>query len=155
MHRISRTPDNLRSTIQTLFTIQSNTHGYLGPETQRALVKNFIDLNSDLQGVSRSSQELNKSLPPELLEYIDNGRNPDIYTREFVELVQQGNRYLKGKSQAFADFRDTLAKDMVEEWPEMKEAVDRVLEGKGKGLDGLQALNGTSTGQADTTMGNK
>ena len=111
-------------------------------------MQNVLSLSSNLQNVSKSAQEVDKLLPPELLEYVDNGRNPDIYTREFVELVQQGNKYLKGKSQAFADFRDALAKDMVAEWPEMKDAVDRVLEGKGGGLEGLQSANGAGAGEA-------
>ena len=140
--------DNLKDTVQTLYNIQSNTHGYLGPETQRALVLNFKILSSNLQGVERSAQHVDKKLPPEVLEYVDEGRNPDIYTREFVEIVQKGNRYLKGKSQAFANFRDTLAKQMVEQWPEMKEAVDRVLESKGTGVQDLQGMNGVNTTSA-------
>ncbi|KAI4151505.1 MAG: hypothetical protein LQ340_003461 [Diploschistes diacapsis] len=146
---------HLRSTIHTLFSIQSNTHGYLGPETQRALVQNFRSLSSNLQDVSRAAKDVNKALPPEVLEYIDDGRNPEIYTREFVELVQKGNKYLKGKSQAVADFRDTLAKDMVNEWPEMKEAVERVLAGKGSGLDNLQGMNGTVASQSSSAAGSQ
>ena len=105
-------------------------------------MQNFQDLSSNLQGVASSAQRVDKLLPPELLAYIDEGRNPDIYTREFVELVQKGNKYLKGKSQALADFRDELAKQMVDEWPEMNDAVQRVLDGKGAGLEGLQGMAG-------------
>ncbi|KAI5287779.1 hypothetical protein KEM54_005748, partial [Ascosphaera aggregata] len=73
------------------------------------------------------------SLPPEIINYVDSSRNPDIYTREFVELVQRGNQDLKGKAEAFADFRNILAKEMVAALPELKGEVDRTLEGVGEG----------------------
>ena len=59
-----------------------------------------------------------------------------------MELTQKGNRYLNSKQQAFAKMRDELAKKMVEEWPDMKDAVERVLDGKGAGMDGIEGLMG-------------
>jgi mediator of RNA polymerase II transcription subunit 10 len=64
-------------------------------------------------------------VPPELLEYVENGRNPDIYTREFVELVRRGNH------NAFASFRDILADTIYAEMPEVQEDVVRVVEATG------------------------
>ncbi|KAA8644721.1 hypothetical protein EYZ11_009727 [Aspergillus tanneri] len=66
-------------------------------------------------------------LPPEIIEYVDAARNPDIYTREFVELVQRGNQDLKGKQEAFASFRDVLAREMRSAMPECRGEVDRVV----------------------------
>ncbi|CAF9913908.1 MAG: hypothetical protein GOMPHAMPRED_008057 [Gomphillus americanus] len=135
--------ENLRGTIQDLFSIQSNVHGYQGPATQRALVQNFTSLHVNLERVYSSAQPLaSRPIPPEVIEYIDEGRNPDIYTREFVELTQKGNRYLKSKAVAYAQFRDELAKKTIEAWPEMKEAVQRVLEGNGAGVEGLPGMTG-------------
>jgi mediator of RNA polymerase II transcription subunit 10 len=67
-------------------------------------------------------------LPPEIIDYVDSARNPDIYTREFVELVQRGNQDLKGKREAFAAFRDVLAREVRGAMPECRGEVDRVLE---------------------------
>ena len=72
-------------------------------------------------------------VPPEIIDYVDDSRNPDIYTREFVELVQKQNQYMKGKSEAFASFRDILAEEMVKSMPEMKGDVAKVLEGRRDG----------------------
>lgn len=66
-------------------------------------------------------------IPPEVIDYVDSSRNPDIYTREFVELVQRGNQDLKGKSEAFSEFRDILAEEMTTSMPETKDEVRRVL----------------------------
>lgn len=62
---------------------------------------------------------------------MEDGRNPDIYTREFVELVQKGNQYLKGKAEAFESFRDVLAREMEGAMPEVVEEVRRVVDATG------------------------
>lgn len=59
------------------------------------------------------------------MQYVDNGRNPDIYTREFVELARRGNQQLAGKMTAFGAFRDVLAGEMGKALPELREDVRR------------------------------
>lgn len=71
------------------------------------------------------------ALPPEIIDYVDASRNPDIYTREFVELVQRGNQDLKGKKEAFASFRDVLAREMRSAMPEVRGEVERVIQATG------------------------
>lgn len=72
------------------------------------------------------------SVPPELVvDYVESGRNPDIYTREFVELVRRGNQLARGKARAFADFRDVLAEQMTSAMPELRDDVARVVEATG------------------------
>ena len=55
-----------------------------------------------------------------------------------MELVQRGNAYLRGKSEALKGLRDALAEEMVVEWPEMKEVVGRVVKGEGGGVEGVK-----------------
>lgn len=81
-------------------------------------------------------------IPPELIQYVDNGRNPDIYTREFVELARRGNQLMKGKMAGFADFRDVLAAEIGRAMPEIKEDVGRVLESTGGSRDVLKEEEG-------------
>ncbi|KAI9045752.1 mediator complex subunit NUT2 [Aspergillus affinis] len=143
------TVDNdLKDVIQQLFEIQSAVHGYLGPETQQELVRKIKTLTQGLSTLSthtrdppttttslEQSRTTNPSdlpintiqLPPEIIDYVDAARNPDIYTREFVELVQRGNQDLKGKQEAFASFRDVLAREMRSAMPECRGEVERVV----------------------------
>lgn len=67
------------------------------------------------------------AVPPEIIQYIEEGRNPDIYTREFVELAQEKNQLLKGKSEAYAQFREALAREIRGAIPDIAEEVDSVV----------------------------
>ena len=44
-----------------------------------------------------------------------------------MELVQRGNQDLKGKKEAFASFRDVLAREMRSAMPECRREVDKVV----------------------------
>lgn len=131
------TPDSvdepLKDVIQNLFEIQSSVHGYLGPETQQVLVHKIRQLSKSLSDLSVASSTLPTKIPPEIIDYVDQGRNPDIYTREMVESVQRNNMYLKGKSEAFAGFRDMLADEIVKAMPEEEGRVREIVAGRGRG----------------------
>ncbi|KKK23876.1 hypothetical protein AOCH_002907 [Aspergillus ochraceoroseus] len=153
---LSTVDNDIKDVIQHLFEIQSAVHGYLGPETQQELVRKITVLTefkitsrknltlalSTLSTHTRDQPSENTThdnpnpsdppvssiqLPPEIIDYVDAARNPDIYTREFVELVQRGNQDLKGKKEAFASFRDVLAREMRSAMPECRGEVDRVM----------------------------
>ncbi|PYH43205.1 mediator complex subunit NUT2 [Aspergillus saccharolyticus JOP 1030-1] len=138
---------DLKEVIQHLFEIQSAVHGYLGPETQQELVRKIKNLTLSLQTLQAHTAASNPDatsvapttnpqdpalgsvqLPPEIIDYVDAARNPDIYTREFVELVQRGNQDLKGKKEAFRSFRDVLAREIRGAMPECRGEVKRVME---------------------------
>lgn len=48
-----------------------------------------------------------------------------------VEVVQRSNVLLKGKSEAFAGFRDVLAEEIIKGMPGCEEKVQQALETKG------------------------
>lgn len=48
-----------------------------------------------------------------------------------MELARRGNQLMRGKEEAFAGFRDVLAREMASALPELREDVERVLEGTG------------------------
>ncbi|KAJ5894193.1 hypothetical protein N7495_005884 [Penicillium taxi] len=142
---LKKVDEDIKDVIQHLFEIQSAVHGYIGPETQQELVRKIKTLTLALKTLSTDTQLPNQEtealdpnsdpsnptlasvqLPPEIIDYVDSARNPDIYTREFVELVQRGNQDLKGKREAFADFRDVLAREMRSAMPECREEIYNV-----------------------------
>ncbi|EQK98889.1 hypothetical protein G6O67_003222 [Ophiocordyceps sinensis] len=128
----------LKDIIQDLYQVmvQVTTYDAAGRPSRDVLSSEVKTLSRSLQTlyVSASSPHSTlPSVPPELLEYVENGRNPDIYTREFVELVRRGNQLMRGKMTAFGSFADVLARDMSSALPELRGDVTKVLEATGGG----------------------
>lgn len=86
---------------------------------------------SNLLELSKTGQRLPTTIPIDLVNYVEDGRNPDIFTREFVEIIMKINQAQKGQSQATAQFRDILAEQIVAGIPEMKEDVRKTVEATG------------------------
>lgn len=125
------------------------SYDYHGPNTAQAMtaemyqcsilqiLTNLADfgrsklLIQNLLSLVQTSRRLPIGLPPEIIDYVERSRNPDIYTREFVELVQRLNQQLKGRSQAYADFRDILAKEMTTAFPDCQEEIKKTVESTG------------------------
>lgn len=108
-------------------------------------------LDASLQAVHRTANAMQSSgsdtgIPETLIHYVENGRNPDIYTREFVELVRRMNQLTRGKLHAFASFRDVLAHEMENALPELRDDVRRVVHATG-GQHNIESQQGQQQGQ--------
>lgn len=113
------------------------------PPTREVLAASLTQLSTALQAVGRLADAATHNaqgagphtsladVPLELITYVDGGRNPDIYTREFVELVRRENQLMRGKAAAFASFRDVLACEIASANPELRDDVAAVVVGTG------------------------
>lgn len=63
--------------------------------------------------------------------------------------MQRGNQDLRGKREAFASFRDVLAREMRSAMPECRGEVDRVVAATGGAVNGPDGV----TGDAATSRG--
>jgi len=122
MHRI----------IQTLYELQVRVHSHEGvPESNEIIASTIKELVDQFQrlDVAAANVPATAALPREVIQYVEDGRNPDIYTREFVELVGKQNQFMNGKRRAFRRFRDVLAAEMEVTFPELKADMAKILEG--------------------------
>lgn len=121
------------------------------PQENASLTACRKTLSASLQALhaTTSGNASLPSVPPELLEYVENGRNPDIYTREFVELVRRGNQLMRGKMHAFGEFRNVLAREMATALPELRPDVERVV--RETGGRPLPEVNGDTAAASSST----
>ncbi|KAH8815797.1 transcription factor subunit Med10 of mediator complex-domain-containing protein [Xylogone sp. PMI_703] len=134
--------NQIKDIIQDLYQIlvQISAYDLAGKPSKDVLENEFRNLEKDLQRVHSTAGNPSvhlPSIPPELIQYVDNGRNPDIYTREFVELARRGNQLMKGKMEAFGSFRDVLAREMSAALPELRSDISKVLDATGGSQDVL------------------
>lgn len=125
----------IKDVIQDLFTLQQHVHQFK-PEQQDGL-------NRQVENVAKSLSTLDKivkkpdnplhnlRVAPEIIEYVDDARNPDIFSREFVELVQRGNSVMNGKQQAFRSFSQIYAKKLKDAFDGLDDEVDLIMDNAG------------------------
>lgn len=128
--------ERLRAIISNLYMLIVQAHDYQGKGTQQAMSDEIKQLLQNLQSLSQTAKRLPTRLPLEIIQYVENSRNPDIYTREFVELVMRYNQQQKGRSDAYAQFRDILGREMASAIPDLREDVRKVVESSGGQISG-------------------
>lgn len=89
----------------------------------------------NLLALQEAAPQITVRIPQEIINYVQEGRNAAIYTREFVEVVMKNNQRLKGKSEAFAEFRDILAREFAGAVPELKPEIRQVVECTGGSME--------------------
>ena len=125
----------IKDIIQHFYEIQAQTHGFQA-QTQDALVDKLTELTQDLahlKSLASPTEHPNNPvhsirIAPEIVDYVDDGRNPDIFTRDFVEVVQRSNAVINGKQQAFDDFTKVYAKALKKGIPGVAKQVDMIME---------------------------
>jgi mediator of RNA polymerase II transcription subunit 10 len=96
-------------------------------QSQNALTVTTNKVISQLSGLTSSPFTQQYPIPVDVISYIEDGRNPDIYTREFIEVTAKSNARLKGKMQGFAKLRDVLSEKLVKECPRLSESVNDIV----------------------------
>lgn len=138
-------PGALKDVVQNLFEVQTQVHGFVN-ETQPLLVEKVTELAHNLNHLQTVTSPVKSPdnpihqirIAPEIIDYVDDGRNPDIFTRDFVELVSRGNAVINGKQQAFRDFSQIFAEALKKGFPSLSDDVDRIMkdgEAKNKAAD--------------------
>ena len=150
----------LKDAIQDMFDVTQTVVGFV-PESQELLIDRMAQLSQNLahlQNMTDSNKSPNNPvhnihIAPEVVDYTDDGRNPDIFSRDFVELVQRGNAVMNGKKQAFNSFAEIYARELKKGIGGVDKQVDAVMKNAGlelkdetKADEGKPAENGEKSG---------
>ena len=57
--------------------------------------------------------------------YVDQGKNPNLYTKEFTEQVALENMYMNGKLTSMKTYEDMLATAISENFPELSSDIEQ------------------------------
>lgn len=134
--------------MQTLYNLIVQAYDHHGSKTQEAMKREMwvfpgmeafccadVDpsqsLIQNLVTLSQMAPSIHIDIPPEVTNYVESSRNPDIYTREFVELVQRTNQMLKGREEAYRFLQQQIAWQLSNAVPELRNDVFKVVEATG------------------------
>lgn len=138
LQQLANTQQKIKEIIDNIIQTSVIVYDFQGTDmSKEALVEQFNLLTRQLDelAVQSSAKPTNSSntrdddfFPLDVIQYIENGRNPDVYTREFVELAAKQNQYINGKMTAMFQFQNILGDAIKETYPELVSAVDNVKE---------------------------
>ncbi|XP_060681316.1 mediator of RNA polymerase II transcription subunit 10 isoform X2 [Hemiscyllium ocellatum] len=79
------------------------------PSSQAGLNQKLNSMITGLQDVDKCRQQLHDiNVPLEVFEYIDQGRNPQLYTKECLERALAKNEQVKGKIDTLKSSQERL-----------------------------------------------
>ncbi|KAF2030639.1 mediator of RNA polymerase II transcription subunit 10 [Setomelanomma holmii] len=121
----------LKDIVQNLYNLIVQSYDHHGSKTQEAMKREVQSLIQNLVKLSRTAPSVYIDIPPEVTNYVENSRNPDIFTREFVETVQRMNQMLKGRTDALQTLQEQIAWQLSNVIPEMKDDIEKAIQSTG------------------------
>ncbi|KAH7727171.1 Mediator complex [Aphelenchoides avenae] len=86
--------------------------------SQEPLNQKVHTMISGLQELDRlKNQFQDVKVPVELLQFLDEGKNPQLYTRECLQRTQAKNKEVNGKIEIYKKFHAQLLKELANEMP--------------------------------------
>ncbi|KAF2107422.1 RNA polymeras-like protein II mediator complex subunit 10 [Lophiotrema nucula] len=128
---IDSVEQKLKEIVQNLYNLIVQALEHQGSSTEQAMKREITSLIQNLVTVSREAPRVAIDIPPEVTAYVEGSRNPDIFTREFVELAQRMNQMLKGRSEGYLLLLDCMLKDCWAAFPENRAELIKLAESHG------------------------
>lgn len=131
-----KSADNVANLIESFIELGVLVHDNQGtPQSNQALMNKLNQLILQLSQTSITANDPNDAntnlkqflIPIDVISYIEDGRNPDIYTREFIEVNAKSNARLKGKMLGFKKLRDVFGDKLKQEFPQLEKGVDDII----------------------------
>lgn len=127
--RQSTLDTSIAALVETFVHLGVQVHDFQGtPEARAGLASHIIRSLQQLAQLSQQLPEHSEQIPADLVAYVRDGRNPDIYSREFVEVVRRVAQWLNGKQQAWRSFQAVLASNVAQEFPELAGVAQYIVE---------------------------
>jgi mediator of RNA polymerase II transcription subunit 10 len=90
--------------------------------SQLLLLERLNGLASELEVMHKAAENCHVQIPLEVVSFIDEGRNPDEYTRNLLNSCVQRNQVSRGKVDAFKALRKHLLEEAEDAFPDEIEA---------------------------------
>lgn len=121
--------NQLKNVIETEIELGIMVHDYQATaEGKEGLMNRVNVLVDEFQKLNSCAGPLHDyKIPIDVIGYIEEGRNPDVYTREFAELTKKQNQFIKGKMHAMEQFQSALASEIKQMYPDMSDSVDDIV----------------------------
>uniref|UniRef100_A0A5B7AFQ6 Mediator of RNA polymerase II transcription subunit 10 n=1 Tax=Davidia involucrata TaxID=16924 RepID=A0A5B7AFQ6_DAVIN len=90
--------------------------------SQLPLLQRLNSLVLELDNMTKLSEKCSIQVPMEVLNLIDDGKNPDEFTRDVINSCIARNQITKGKTDAFKGLRKHLLEELEQAFPDEVES---------------------------------
>ncbi|KAK3228167.1 hypothetical protein Dsin_008029 [Dipteronia sinensis] len=90
--------------------------------SQLPLLQRLNSLVTELDSMVKLSEKCNIEVPMEVLNLIDDGKNPDEFTRDVINSCIAKNQVTKGRTDSFKSLRKHLLEELEQAFPDEVES---------------------------------
>ncbi|KAK1403688.1 Mediator of RNA polymerase II transcription subunit 10 [Heracleum sosnowskyi] len=119
--KLDQVINSIQKTLGTLHQLYLTVSSF-NVASQLPLLQRLNSLVLELDNMSKLSENCNVEIPMEVLNLIDDGKNPDEYTRDVLNSCIAKNQITKGKADAFKSFRKHLLEELDQSFPDEVES---------------------------------
>ncbi|KAG0338046.1 Mediator of RNA polymerase II transcription subunit 10 [Podila horticola] len=133
----------LKELIECLLELSITVYDFQ-PESNSLVHQKIQELISQISDIEAFKDKLDIMVPMEVLSFIEDGKNPDLFTKSFIECVAGENQFTNGKITAMKSFESSLTQNLGAVFPEEMDEYQDILKtitaepGAGAGASGSE-----------------
>ncbi|XP_071918622.1 mediator of RNA polymerase II transcription subunit 10b-like [Coffea arabica] len=120
-HNLTQVINSVQKTLGILHQLYLTVSSF-NVASQLPLLQRLNNLVLELDNVSKLAEKCNIQVPMEVLNLIDDGKNPDEFTKDVINNCIAKNQITKGKTDAFKGLRRHLLEELEQAFPDEVEA---------------------------------
>ncbi|CDP12227.1 unnamed protein product [Coffea canephora] len=120
-HNLTQVINSVQKTLGILHQLYLTVSSF-NVASQLPLLQRLNNLVLELDNMSKLAEKCNIQVPMEVLNLIDDGKNPDEFTKDVINNCIAKNQITKGKTDAFKGLRRHLLEELEQAFPDEVEA---------------------------------
>ncbi|KAL3649614.1 Mediator of RNA polymerase II transcription subunit 10b [Castilleja foliolosa] len=118
---LTQVTNSIQKTLGILHQLYLTVSSY-NVASQLPLLQRMNNLVLELDNMTRLADKCTIQVPMEVLNLIDDGKNPDEFTRDMLNGCIAKNQITKGKTDTFKSLRNHLLEELEQAFPDEVEA---------------------------------
>ncbi|KAG1045615.1 hypothetical protein G6F49_002431 [Rhizopus delemar] len=110
--------EQLDELLQNLFELSVIVYDFQ-PDGNKLVWKKINSIIEHYKEIDELKGGITEHIPEEVINYVEHGRNPDIFTQSFVERTATENQYTNGKVKAVDEFKQLLTEEFTKSFPDL------------------------------------
>ncbi|OAY64152.1 mediator of RNA polymerase II transcription subunit 10b isoform X2 [Ananas comosus] len=115
--KLVQVTDSIQKTLGLLHQLYLTVSSY-NVASQLPLLQRLNALVAELDSMQKLAENCNIQVPMEVVNLIDDGKNPDEFTRDVLNSCITKNQITKGKTDAFKSLRKHLLEELEQTFPD-------------------------------------